>query len=122
MKAVFDQSVALDAVPAARTRLAKRDLKLINISKSTDNESILNKEDLTKKINRMKKEGIIDFSLEQKYCLNLDGSISFKHDDASGDDMAKKIEIVNKRKILKTLADDSRLDDSRKYLINGDTP
>ena len=36
--------------------------------------------------------------------------------------MVQKIEIIQKREKLKILADDSRLDDSRKYLMGGLTP
>ena len=48
--------------------------------------------------------------------------MNFRSQADSSLDMAKKIEIIQKREKLTALADDSRLDDSRKYLINGETP
>ena len=125
MRKIFSQSIALDQDPNAGTNQNLN--KLINRSKSTVNESYCyDLDDINKKqqirIEKMQKAGLIDFSIEPKYCQNLNESLNFKEKGDQSLDLAKKIEIIQKREKLKALADDSRLDDSRKYLINGETP
>ena len=66
MKSIFNQSQALENKIVKERKLNK----LINVSKSTVNESedISGQQDINQKrlqrIERMKKEGIIDFSFE----------------------------------------------------------
>ena len=82
--------------------------KLIDLSKSTiedgDRGAILNN------------LGIVD--VESKYLKNLDRSITFESDKP----LAERIAVVMKLKEAKNLADDSRINDSRKYMIGKPSP
>ena len=97
MRSIFNQSKALDEKMDLPAKMPSK-LKLINRSKSTVNEShdvgLDNVHEVRfRKIEKMKKEGFIDFSYDPKYCQNFDNSINFETSRDPSLDMVKKIEI-----------------------------
>ena len=60
-----------------------------------------------------------DESIDPKYLVNLENSIYFEKQGPIPS-MAEKIKIHNKREEYKQIALDSRIDDSRKYLIKNE--
>ena len=127
---------------ATKKALTKKDgtLKILDYSKSTLN----GEEDdvLQERIKAAQRQGLIDFSFGERHIDNIDNSrVCFaddsllsigdnghakdqncRKDQLCGLSLREKIEFNAKVEKLKRIADDSRLDDSRKYLINGDTP
>jgi hypothetical protein len=81
-------------------------------SKETEDFQV---ENVEHRLKNAKKLGITD--LDSQY-LNPNDTINFEKDIG----LADKIEILEKRKKLKNLLNDSRLDDSRKYAIGKPTP
>lgn len=108
---MFQQSFAIDNFQKPPVDAPDK-IKLINHSKDTE-ESV---EQIQQRVKRIKNLGIID--LESKY-LHSNESLNFSKDQIG---LAEKIEILEKRQKVRELVHDSRLDDSRKYIIDKATP
>ena len=111
MGSMFQQSFAIDDFQKPPER-QNATIKLMDHSKETEDFQVQNVEH---RLKNAKKLGITD--LDSQY-LNPNDTINFEKDIG----LADKIEILEKRKKLKNLLNDSRLDDSRKYAIGKPTP
>jgi hypothetical protein len=111
MENMFQQSFAIDNFqkPVEKQNAT---IKLMDHSKDTEDFPV---ENVEHRIKNAKKLGITD--LDSQY-LNPNDTVNFEKDIG----LADKIEIMEKRKKLKNLIQDSRLDDSRKYAIGKPTP
>lgn len=125
IKSLWENSQELYEPQQTRPISQNQKLKLLDISKSTENEDALNesKTQIAKnKILNAQRQGLIGFSFSERHLGALDSSKSFEHPAGQPIDLAARIDFHEKREKLRALADDSRLNDSRKYLLNSQTP
>ena len=138
MSNLFGNSVALNEIvpPPVRPFVHKDgSVKMLNYSKSSageDDEANEQPQDLGEKrrhekmrqIVDLQKQGIIpQFDIDSKYLEgDLDRSVNFNTSEKKKLSLAERVAIFQNREAMKKLLDDSKLNDSRKYIMGTESP